>query len=381
MKHDSGSTHPLVPPIHTSAVYVFPDLDAVDAVYHRETTGYVYARDGHPNAVALAAELSRWEAASWGIVTASGMAATSAALLGIVNAGDRILTSDRIYGKTTRLLRDEFTRFGVTTEFVDICDLDAVRHALQTPTRVLFTETISNPTCRIADLPALAELARQSRTELIVDNTFATPALCRPLELGAAVVIESLTKLIAGHSDVTLGYVGGTNPQLQHRIVGGVSTWGLASNPFDCWLANRGLETLAIRVQAATANAVTVADWLATQPTVARVFYPGRDDHPDFALGKRLLPQGVGNMLAFELIGGREAVNRWMRACPNIPFAPSLGHTRTTCSHPATTSHRFDSPAERQRQGITDGLIRLSVGCEPCPELLTNLAGTDPTRH
>ncbi|MCZ2340208.1 MAG: aminotransferase class I/II-fold pyridoxal phosphate-dependent enzyme [Bacteroidales bacterium] len=376
MSHDPRSPRPLVPPLQPAAVYVFPDLDAVDAVYHREIPGYIYARDGHPNAAELAATLTQREAAHWGIVTASGMAAISAAILGIVSTGDRILASDRLYGKTTRLLRNELSRLGVVTEFVDICDRDVVREALKKPTRILFTETISNPLCRIADLPALAELTQQSHTELIVDNTFATPELCRPLALGATLVVESLTKLIAGHSDVTLGYVGGVQSANPERIISGVSTWGLASNPFDCWLASRGLETLTLRVQAATTNAGIVADWLAEQPNVARVFYPGRIDHPDHGISSRLLPQGPGNMLAFELVGGRAAVNRWMRACPNIPFAPSLGHTRTTCSHPASTSHRFDPPAEKQRQGISDGLVRLSVGCEPIAELLANLAGT-----
>lgn len=378
MKHHSGSTHPLVAPLHPSAVYVFPDLDAVDAVYHRTAPGYIYARDGHPNAVELAAALTQQEAATWGMVTASGMAAISAAILGFVASGDRILASDRLYGKTTRFLRDELSRFGVVTEFVDICDLHAVQRALKTPARVLFTETISNPLCRIADLPALAALAQQTGTALVVDNTFATPVLCRPLELGATIVIESLTKLIAGHSDVTLGYVGGMPCPQQEQIISGVSTWGLASNPFDCWLATRGMETLTLRVSAATTNAMAVADWLAEQSSVAHVYYPGRNDHPDHAISQRLFPQGPGNMLAFELTGGREAVNRWMRACSNIPFAPSLGHTRTTCSHPATTSHRFDSSIEKERQGISDGLIRLSVGCEPLSELLANLAGTNP---
>lgn len=365
-----GPTQPLVPPLYPSAVYVFPDLDAVDAVYDGRQPGYIYARDGHPNATLLAKELTRLHAANWGIVTASGMAAVSAALLGLVGAGDRIVASDRLYGKTTKLLREEFTRFGVAAEFVDVCDLDRVREALRSPTKVLFVETISNPLCRVADIPALANLAQVAGAELVVDNTFATPILCRPLELGATVVIESLTKLIGGHSDLTLGYVGGSAADHRDAVTSRVSTWGLASNPFDCWLTSRGLETLELRVRAATANAAAVADWLAKQPNVTRVVYPGRPEHPDHELARRLLPAGAGHMLAFELDGGRDAVNRWMRACPGIPFAPSLGHTATTCSHPATTSHRYDSSTEKQRQGITDGLVRLSVGCESLERLL-----------
>jgi len=196
-----------------------------------------------------------------------------------------------------------------------------------------------------------------------VDNTFATPFLVRPLELGANFVVESLTKMMGGHSDVTLGAVVGKGSE-RDQLEPLVSTWGLASNPFDCWLAGRGLATLSLRMQAASTNAAALADWLAVQPNVARVVYPGRADHPDHELSRRLLPRGFGNMLCFELAGGRDAVNRFMRLAMGIPFSPSLGHFTTTCSHPALTSHRYVSPAERKRQGITDGLIRLSVGVE-----------------
>ena len=198
---------------------------------------------------------------------------------------------------------------------------------------------------------------------LIVDNTFATPVLCRPLELGATMVVESLTKMIGGHSDITLGLVCGTGDWLP-QVSQIVSIWGLASNPFDCWLAERGLATLELRMRAASANAAALADWLAGQRGVSRVVYPGRAEHPDHALAPRVLREGFGNMLCFELDGGREAVNRFLRSAPGIPFSPSLGHTATTCSHPGATSHRYVSPAEKKRQGISDGLIRLSVGIE-----------------
>jgi cystathionine beta-lyase/cystathionine gamma-synthase len=192
--------------------------------------------------------------------------------------------------------------------------------------------------------------------------------------MGADLVVESLTKLIGGHSDVTLGYLGGRDAELFPTVPALVSTWGLSANPFDCWLAERGLGTLELRARAAGANAAAIADWLAEQPGVARVVYPGRPDHPDHALAHRLLPDGFGNMLCFELVGGRDAVNRFMRSAPGIPFSPSLGHVTTTCSHPDTTSHRYDSPAEKRRQGITDGLVRLSVGCESLDAIRAELA-------
>lgn len=371
MQPDLGPSSPLAPPLYPGSVYVLPDLDALDAVYGG-APGFIYARDGHPNAAQLAAELTRLHAAAWGVVTGSGMGAIAAGLLGLVSAGDSVLASNRLYGKTTKLLRTELARFGVTTEFVDVTDLAAVRAA--GPAKVLIVETISNPLCRVSDLPALAELAHRAGAKLFVDNTFATPVLCRPLASGADLVMESLTKLIGGHSDVTLGFLAGSDAALFPTVSALVSTWGLAANPFDCWLTLRGLETLDLRARAATANAAALADWFADRPGVSRVVYPGRPDHPDHALARRVLPEGCGHMLCFELAGGRDAVNRFMRLAKGIPFSPSLGHTRTTCSHPDTTSHRYEAPADKREQGITEGLVRLSVGCERLEEARAELA-------
>jgi cystathionine beta-lyase/cystathionine gamma-synthase len=186
--------------------------------------------------------------------------------------------------------------------------------------------------------------------------------------------MESLTKMIGGHSDVLLGTVSGQDADLLARMADVIRIWGLAPSAFECWLAGRGLATLPLRMKAASSNALALADWLAAQPAVARVAYPGRPDHPDHELARRLLQGGFGNMLAFEMKGGRDGVNRFMRAAPGIPFSPSLGHTSTTCSHPASTSHRFASPAERKRQGITDGLVRLSVGVEDVEAIQREMA-------
>jgi cystathionine beta-lyase/cystathionine gamma-synthase len=369
-----GASAPLVPPLYQSAVYALPDLDALDTISDGHAPGYIYLRDGHPNAHILADQLAAVESAKWGVVTGSGMGAISAACLALLNSGDRVIASNRLYGKTTKLLRQEFRRFGVPTTVVDTCDLDAVKAAFAAgPARLLLTETISNPTCRVADIPALAETAHAHGCRLLVDNTFATPVLCKPLTLGADLVMESLTKMIGGHSDVLLGFLGGADPDLFPGVTAAVGTWGLSANPFDCWLTARGLATLDLRMRVATANAAAVADWLAGQPGVAEVLYPGRPDHPDHALSKRLLPGGCGHMLTFELAGGRGAVNRFLRSAPGIPFCPSLGHTSTTCSYPAGTSHRHDSPAERARQGIRDGHVRLSVGCEPAEGITAEL--------
>jgi cystathionine beta-lyase/cystathionine gamma-synthase len=382
---DLGASRPLVPPLYPAAVYTLPDLDALDAIMDGGEDGFIYARDGHPNAADLAARLARLEAptepAAWGVVTGSGMAAVTATLLSLLQTGDRIVTSDKLYGRTAQLFQQELSRFGVRIDWVDATDPYAVNKALNEPARVLFVETMSNPLLRLADVGRLAGIAYDRGCKFVVDNTFATPILVRPLELGATVVLESITKVIGGHSDVTLGVACGTDPELLPAVTQTVSIWGLAANPFDCWLALRGLATLDLRVRAASATAATLADWLARRSGVSRVVYPGRKDHPDHALARSLLPYGCGNMLCFELAGGREAVNRFLRQTApqpatqttppreGIPFSPSLGHTGTTCSYPAGTSHRYVSPAERRRQGITDGLIRLSVGIEP-PEVI-----------
>jgi cystathionine beta-lyase/cystathionine gamma-synthase len=332
-----------------------------------EQAGYIYARDAHPTGRLLADHLAGLHGADWGLVTSSGMAALSAILLALTQEGGRVIASNRLYGRTAQLLHQELARFGVRTAFVDTSDLREVEEALKQPARLVLVETISNPLLRVADLPELARLAHDRGALFVVDNTFATPVLCQPLDQGADLVMESLTKMIGGHSDVTLGFVCGRGDLLA-ELAGVSSIWGLAANPFDCWLADRGLSTLPLRMRAASANAAALAGWLAEQPGVSRVIYPGRDDHPDHALAARVLCGGYGNMLCFDLAAGREGVNRFLRLA-GIPFSPSLGHTSTTCSHPATTSHRYVSPAEKARQGITDGLIRLSVGFEELEEI------------
>jgi cystathionine beta-lyase/cystathionine gamma-synthase len=358
-----GRSTPLVPPLYQCSVYTIPDLDALDRIVEGEEPGFIYARDGHPNAKVLADEVAQLEEADWGMVCGSGMAAITASLLTLVQQGERIIASNRLYGRTTQLLAEELSHFGVATSFVDCGDLEQVGAALKQPAKAMLVETMSNPLLRLVDVEALADLAHEHGCRLIVDNTFPTPVLVKPLPHGADLVIESLTKMIGGHSDVTLGVACGQG-ELLPQISRVVSIWGLAANPFDCWLAQRGLETLPLRMRAASDNAAVLADWLAEQSGVIRVVYPGRPDHPDHELARRLLPDGFGNMLCLELRGGREAVNRFLHRAPGVPFSPSLGNTTTTLSHPSSTSHRYVSPAEKKRQGIGDGLIRLSVGIE-----------------
>ncbi|MGL4422083.1 MAG: trans-sulfuration enzyme family protein [Gemmataceae bacterium] len=370
-----GPSRPLTPPFVPAAVYHLADLDAVDAIYQKTAPGFIYARDGHPNAAELSAVLNQLSAAPWGFITASGMGALAAAFLATVRTGANILASDRLYGKTTRLLRSEFDRLGITTQFVDTSDLVAVETALKaTPTALVVVETISNPHCRVADIPELAHRAHAAGAKLLVDNTFASPGLCRPLELGADLVMESGTKILNGHSDVTLGYLGGIDADLGERAASVSSTWGFAANPFDCWMTLRGLETYELRLRAATTNAARIAAWLNQQDGILRTIYPGLPQHEDFAVVQKLLPRGAGHMLTFELAGGRDAVNRLFQKTPGVPFCPSLGHTTSTFSHPDTTSHRGETAEAKARLGITPGLVRLSVGCEDGAQLQEQLA-------
>jgi cystathionine gamma-synthase len=368
-----GSSKPVAPPLYTSSVYSLPDLDALDRIVNREEPGFFYARDDHPNARGLAAKLAACEGGEWAVVCGSGMAAISAIFAATLSGGSRVVASNRLYGRTTQLLTQDLSRFGVKSEFVDTGDLRAVARALETPAQLLFAETVSNPLLTVADVDALAREAHARDCLLVVDNTFATPTLCRPLERGADLVMESLTKMIGGHSDVTLGLVSGRGP-LAAEVTRAVSVWGFASNPFDCWLTERGVATLDLRMRAACANAARLADWLPEQRGVRRVIYPGRPEHPDHALAERLLGGAFGNMLCFELAGGRDAVNRFMRRAPGVPFSPSLGDTQTTCSYPAGTSHRYVPVEEKERMGITEGLIRLSVGVEEFAAIRAEMA-------
>jgi cystathionine beta-lyase/cystathionine gamma-synthase len=369
-----GVSKPLAPALYLSSVYALPDLEALDRISEGLEPGYIYARDAHPNAVDLGDAIARLEDAAWGLVCGSGMAAISLAVLGLVSAGDRIIASNRLYGRTAALLRQEMARFGVMTTFVDVTDIDQVRAAFSESARLLLMETISNPLLRLADISSLAALAHEHDARLLVDNTIATPVMCKPLALGADLAMESLTKMIGGHSDLTLGALCGRDPKLLATLKQVETIWGLSSNPFDCWLAQRGLATLDLRMRAATANAAAVADWLAGQPRVGRVIYPGRMEHPDHELCRRMLPAGAGNMLSFELSGNaRVAVNSFLRRATGIPFSPSLGGANTTCSHPSTTSHRYESQAEKTRQGIGEGLLRLSIGIEPLEQIKEEL--------
>jgi cystathionine beta-lyase/cystathionine gamma-synthase len=356
-------TVPLAAPIYPTAVWCCDSPEQAAALLAGERPGYVYGRDGHPNADLLAERLRQLHGAPRAAICSSGMGALALAVLARLQAGDHVVASSLSYGRNLLLLEGELARLGIASTVVDTCDLAATRAALRDNTRLLVTETISNPLLRVSDLAALAELAAGRGAELLVDNTFASPVVCRPHAFGATWVLESLTKIINGHSDVVLGLLCGP-AEAWDRTQQALRTWGMTAGPFECWLAARGLGTLALRVERANANAQAAARFLATHATVERVSYPGLEAHPDHALAQRQFGERFGAMVAFTLTGGTAAAERFIRAARRIPFSPSLGDLGTTLSHPESTSHRGLSPDARRQLGIAGGTIRLSVGIE-----------------
>jgi cystathionine beta-lyase/cystathionine gamma-synthase len=358
------ATTPHAPPIYPASVWECESPQQADDLLAGRLAGYVYQRDGHPNAWLLAEKCRQLHAAERAVVTASGMGALAVALLSQLAAGDHAVVGSRMYGKTLQLFSVEAKRLGIEVTAVDTCDLAATESALKPNTKLLLAETIANPLLEVADVAALVEIARRRRVVLLIDNTFASPILCQPLELGADLVMESLTKTMNGHSDVILGLLAGRDA-VWSRVPQVVSAWGLSSSPFDCWLAERGLATAHLRIERACQNALAAAELLAgRRAQVERVHYPGLADHPQHALARRQFADRFGTIVTFTLAGGRPAADAFIAAARQIPFCPSLGELSTTLSHPETTSHRGMTAGERAALGMTGGTIRLSVGTE-----------------
>ena len=369
-----SASRPLVHPIQPSVVYVAESPDALDDQYEGRASGYAYAREGHPNASALAARIDAMEGAAGGVVTGSGMAAVAAVLLGLCRAGDHVLGADQRYGRSLRMLRDDLPRLGIETSLADATDGAAFAAALRPNTRIALIEVVSNPTLRIADLASISEACKAKGVCLVIDNTFTTPRALRPFEHGADIVLHSVTKLMAGHSDATLGYVAARDPARTEAMRAFAITAGLTASPFDCWLAERGLQSFALRYDRAETNAAALADHLAGLPGVQRVLYPGRADHPDHDRAAALLGRRGGTMVSFEVAGGRAAANALVRGARQLAFAPTLGDIATTLSHPPSSSHRGLDPKARAALGIGEGFFRVSVGCEDTETLLADFS-------
>lgn len=357
-------------PLQPSVVYVAETPDALDDQYEGRTKGFSYAREGHPNAEVLAQAIDALEGAEGGIMLSSGMGAVGASMMALLNAGDHVVAGNQLYGRSLRMLKEDLPRFGIQTTFSDPTDVESFRAALRPNTKLILLEVVSNPTLRVADMAGLIALAKEHGIKVVVDNTFTTPRAYRPFDHGADVVIHSVTKLLAGHSDVTLGYVAAKDPADRKKIYDLAVTFGFTASPFDCWLGERGLYSFELRFDRAESNAAALADALFEMPGVTRVLYPTRPDHPDHNRAVGLLGGRGGNMVSFEIKGGRAQTNAFVAAAKHIAFAPTLGDIGTTLSHPPSSSHRALSEEDRASLGISEGFFRVSVGVEPVELLI-----------
>jgi methionine-gamma-lyase len=362
---------PTAVPIYQSATFAAADADELGAVLTGDVPGYAYSRIDNPTSAALAAAVAELEGAEAGFAFASGMAAIHATLMSLVRTGDRIVATRAAYGSTHSLLTHLFAQLGIETIFVDITDLEAIEATLTAqPARVLYAETISNPTIVVADHAALAEIAHRHGAAYVVDNTFASPYLCRPLELGADLVIESATKYLSGHSDVLAGVVSGSRAAVGRVGAVEVDTGGTLA-PLSAFLVLRGIATLAVRMERHSASAATLAAWLEDRDGVARVFHPSRPSHPQQAVASRQLLRG-GGMLAFEVSGGRAAGSALINALAFTERTASLGSVHTMVVHPPSTTHRQLDDAALAEGGIAPGLLRVSAGLEDVDDLIAD---------
>jgi len=364
------STRPLVSPIVPSVVYVADDTAHLDRVYEGLEAGYTYAREGNPNAAIVAARVAHLEGAEAGCAACSGMGIIAAVLLTFLDRQAHWIASDQLYGRSLRLARQELPRLGIDCTVVDAGELAAYEQAFRPQTRLVLVEVVSNPLIQVLDLPALAELCRRHGAMLVVDNTFPTPIGCRPLQHGATLVLHSATKMLSGHSDCMVGIACGP-AELIARLNDAIATWGFNPSPFDCWLLERGLETLRLRYEQAERNAKALAHTLASHPRISRVLYPDHPEHPTHAVARRVLADRPGTMLAFELKGDRDTVEQFLRAISSdVPFAPTLGDVCTLLTHPLSSSHRRLSPDEARAAGISETLLRVSCGVEETGRLV-----------
>jgi cystathionine gamma-synthase/methionine-gamma-lyase len=372
----AGDFIPVSTPIYTAASYAYDSMDQLDRIFGREEEGPSYARYDNPTRAVLENLVTELEGGAGAIACASGMIAIHLGLLtALLDRPKRVVAASAIYGATQNMLMNLLGPMGVDTTFVDVCDLGAFEEAMrESKPGAVIMETVSNPLLRVGALDRIAEICRAANAVLIVDSTFATPALVRPLELGANIVVHSATKYLAGHGDVLGGVLVGDREN--YDIARTISrTLGPIMGPFDAYLTLRGMKTMALRVTRQCENACKVASWFASNPHVERVYFPGDPKHPDAATIARLFPKGLyGAMVAFELkAAGREEIFRFMEKLKLIVRATSLGDVHSMILYPAMASHRDLAPKQRHRLGIHDNLLRLSIGIEAIDDILADL--------
>ncbi|SEF88304.1 methionine-gamma-lyase [Thermomonospora echinospora] len=373
---------PLTTPIYQGHLFSFEDAKTMAAAFEgpaRTVDGgdghsaFFYSRQGNPTVRSFEKAVSDLEGGADALATGSGMGAVNTVLMTLLRSGDHVIAQRSLYGGTYVLLHDLAERWGVELTHVSGDDPDEVRAALRPNTRLLYLETITNPTTQVVDLPALASVAREAGVLTVVDNTFATPMLCRPLEHGVDIVLHSATKYIGGHSDLLAGVVVCADPAVHHRIWSHATELGGSTDPTTASLAVRGLATLPLRVARQCENALFLARRLAEHPAVERVYYPGLPSHPQHAIARRLLDGGFGGVLSIDLVGGREAGRRFTESLRLVAMAASLGGTKTLVLHPASTSHRGLDAQALAAAGIGEGTVRLAVGIEHPDDLWNDL--------
>ena len=359
-------------PIFLTSSYVFGSAAEAAARFSGEEPGNIYSRFTNPTVRAFEQRLAALEGGECCIATSSGMSAILSTFMALLQSGEHIVSSRAIFGTTSVLLNNYMAKFGVETSFVDLVDLDAWRAAIKPNTKLLFLETPSNPLTEVADIRALAELAHQHGALLVVDNCFCTPALQRPLALGADIVIHSATKYLDGQGRCIGGAVVGNQDLVGTEVYGFLRTAGPSMSPFNAWVFLKGLETLRLRMEAHCRNAQLLAEWLQSHPRVKQVYYPGLESHPQHQLAAEQ-QTGFGGVLSFELAGGKEEAWQLIDATRMISITANLGDTKSTITHPATTTHSRLTPEQRSATGISDSLIRIAVGLEDIDDLKADL--------
>lgn len=360
-------------PIFTTSSYVYDSAAQAAARFSGEEPGNIYSRFTNPTVRTFEKRLAALEGGERCVATASGMAAILTTCLGLLKTGDHIVSSRAIFGSTVVLFNTILSRFGVETSYVPLTDLAAWEAAIRPETRLLFLETPSNPVTEIADIQALADLAHAHDCLLVVDNCFCTPALQRPLEFGADIIIHSATKYLDGQGRCIGGAIVGSEQLVGGDIYGVVRTAGPSMSPFNAWVFQKGLETLRIRMEAHSRNALALAEWLEAQPAVTRVNYPGLKSHPQHELAARQ-QSAFGGVLSFEVKGGQAAAWQVIDNTRLLSITANLGDTKSTITHPATTTHGRVDPEARIAAGISDGLVRIAVGLEAVEDIQADLA-------
>ena len=363
----------LTPPMHLASTFAFESAEQGGAIFAGEQPGYFYSRISNPTVDLLEQRLAVLEGAEAGVAAASGMGAITAVMWSILQAGDEIVTDETLYGCTFAFFRHGLAKFGVKVTHVDLTDPEALEAAMNDRVKVVYFETPANPNMRLVDIAAISAVAKRHGAQVVVDNTYATPALTRPIELGADIVVHSATKYLGGHGDLVGGLVAGSAEMMQKvRLEGLKDMTGAVMSPFTATLIMRGLKTLSLRMERHSRTALEVAQWLEAQPQVAAVHYPGLESFAQHELAKRQMAL-PGGMIAFDLVGGYDQGIRFMNRLEMIIRAVSLGDAETLIQHPASMTHSTYTPKERAAHGIGEGLLRLSIGLEEAEDIFADL--------